>query len=163
VIKTEEVDCGELAREWGAYYDIQMREFRGHVHVKQSLSDCVVQTYSTDLTIALRELLQNAVHASRASESDFRTIEVSTRRDGDHIIIQIDDGGEGFPKPVIDKPIEQNRSLWENRAFPHSGMGLYVAHRMMRSIGGSMLLENVEGPHGVHGRVTLIVKDWKMA
>ena len=128
-VETGQIDCGALAAECGAYYDIQMRAFSGRT--KWGAQDnCVVETYGTDLKVALEKCL--------GSDS------------------------KSFPEEVIASPIEQNRSLWADTSFPHLGMGLYVAHRMMHSIGGHICVENVEGPQGRHGRATLMVKDWKM-
>lgn len=160
--ETEQVDCRDLADQSAAYFGIQMREFSGRVNVT-SQDECVVQTYRNDLVIALRELVQNAVYSSREGGSENPVVNILVKRKGEDVIIQIDDSGKGFPAEVIASPVELNRSLWPDRSFPHSGMGLYVTNRMMHSIGGHLQIENAEGLQGRHGRATLIVRDWKMS
>jgi signal transduction histidine kinase len=152
------LNCGSLARDLGNLFRLQLAGRDGVVETSlEERDDLTAVTYEDDLSVALREVLQNAVLAALQGESTTPAISVTVLRQAEYVRIAVSDSGPGFPAAVIDHMFEQGNSHWpDGDSSQHAGMGLHIARRMMFSIGGDVLAENFEG----HARVTLLVRDW---
>jgi signal transduction histidine kinase len=152
----EELNCGKLARDLGDLFRLQLANMDGAVETTLDTGDLTAVTYEGDLNVALREVLQNAVLAAWQGESK-PAIGITVSRQAEYVRIAVSDSGPGFPAAAVDHMFEQDNSHWPGgNSSGHAGMGLHIARRMMLSIGGDILAENVGG----HARVTLLVRDW---
>lgn len=156
----EEEGCAGLVRDLADHFAVQLRPRGGTVRVTLASDDLSALTYKEDLEVALREILQNAVDAALEAKGMTAppNVHVSVERRNEYIILVVTDSGKGFPKAVVDRMFHPENSHWSERdPKRHSGMGLYVAQRMMTSIGGEIdAANNAEG----HAEVKLFVRDW---
>jgi DNA-binding NarL/FixJ family response regulator len=151
------VHCGKLARDLGDLFRLQLREQAGEVDTVPEGDNLTVLTYEDDLTVALKEVLQNAVFAARCGSARPPSIRLHVLRIGDLVKMTISDSGSGFVPAAIDHMFEQDNSHWPSaEPSQRTGMGLHIARRMMFSLGGDIIAENVDG----HARVTLLIRDW---
>jgi DNA-binding NarL/FixJ family response regulator len=154
---TKPLNCGLLARDLGNLFRLQLAGRDGSVEISLESDDLTAVSYEDDLSVALREVLQNAVLAGLQVKSRPPAISVSVMRQAEYVRITVSDSGSGFPAVVVDHMFEQGNSHWPGGdSSQHAGMGLHIARRMMLSIGGDILAENADG----HARVTLLVRDW---
>lgn len=160
--KTEDatpVNCALLARDLGSLFGLQLAAAGGLVETRIGSSDTTALTYESDLKIALREILQNAVFGAQSGPGSPKVTITVSRRDP-FVAIDIADSGPGFSDAAKNQMFAQDNSQWGSTLSQHSsGMGLHIARRMMLSIGGEILAENREG----HAHVTLLVRDWATA
>lgn len=112
-----------------------------------------VWTARNDLTAALREVVQNAVDTGAG------TVAVSVEKAGKDAVIHIRDNGGGFSKEAKSRIFKGRYTSSKNQGTYHQGLGLYIARRMMRSIGGEVRVENERD--GAH--VTLSVRNLRTA
>lgn len=154
----KQVDCGRLAKDLGSCFELQLRARRGGVDaLLDERGHLCALSYEEDLTVALKEVLQNAVFAALSEESVPPRVQVNVERSGEYVKLIVTDSGPGFPPASLDHLFEQDNSQWTDAGpSQHAGMGLYIARRMMYAIGGDIIAENAEG----HARVTLLVRDW---
>ncbi len=151
------VNCGLLARDLGGLFQLQLRDRLGRVDTALDGDDLTVLSYDDDLTVALKEVLQNSVFASLRGKPSTPIVSICVRRRGGYVEIVVTDSGDGFVPAAIEHMFEQGNTHWsDDNSDHHSGMGLHVARRMMYAIGGDILAENCEG----HARINLLVRDW---
>jgi signal transduction histidine kinase len=153
----KQLNCGLLAKDLGNLFRLQLADKDGAVEISLESGDLTAATYEDDLRVALREVLQNAVLAAKQGKSKPPAIIVTVLRQEEYVRIAVSDSGPSFPAAAVDHMFEQGNSHWPGGdSSQHAGMGLHIARRMMLSIGGDILAENVDG----HARVTLLVRDW---
>jgi CheY-like chemotaxis protein len=118
------------------------------------------RTYETDFRDALREVLQNAVDAVAEAGSQIPVpITVAIRRSEDPVFrdVCVTDMGSDFMDEAVEKMFQPGCSLWKHDGSRHKGMGLYVAQRMMRALGGDI---GYEKPSSGGATIILSVRDW---
>ncbi len=126
----------------------------------ECLGDNRVLTYGDDLKIAVLELLQNAADAVIEAGVDVThavSVRVAPHGAPRGVRIDVEDRGRGFSPEALDSMFKPGTSFWTLDSNRHRGMGLYVARRMMHSIGGSLEVRPAE-PNGTVAR--LLVRDW---
>jgi signal transduction histidine kinase len=90
--------------------------------------------------VRLRQLLDNLIgNAMGHSQS----IEVSARRDGASIIVEVADEGDGIPAADLERMFEPGVRLTSDR--PGSGLGLAVVRTIARAHGGEVEVESTPG------------------
>jgi two-component system NtrC family sensor kinase len=102
----------------------------------------------SQLTQVLVNLVVNAVHATPAGGS----ITVSTRADGEHVYLAVEDTGAGMTEEVLRQiflPFFTTKDVGEG-----TGLGLSVVHGIVKSHGGSIQVESEVGK-GSRFEVTL--------
>ena len=106
-----------------------------------------VWTFLNDLRAALREVVQNAID----SKATAVTINVDKISKG--AVIHIRDNGGGFSSEALKSMFKARYTSRKGEGAYHQGLGLYIARRMMRSIGGEIRAENENG--GAHVMLTV--------
>ena len=98
---------------------------------------------------AISNLIDNALRYSG------EPIEIHTRQEGDHAVIEVCDRGPGIPKTEVERMKRPFTRLEEARSGPGgSGLGLAIVDRVARLHGGTLeLLARPEG--GLIARITL--------
>jgi signal transduction histidine kinase len=90
--------------------------------------------------VRLRQLLDNLIgNAMGHSQS----IEVSARRDGALIVVEVSDEGDGIPAADLERMFEPGVRLTSDR--PGSGLGLAVVRTIARAHGGEVEVESTPG------------------
>ena len=90
--------------------------------------------------VRLRQLLDNLIgNAMGHSQS----IEVSARRDGALIVVEVSDEGDGIPAADLERMFEPGVRLTSDR--PGSGLGLAVVRTIARAHGGEVEVESSPG------------------
>jgi len=90
--------------------------------------------------VRLRQLLDNLIgNAMGHSQS----IEVSARRDGALIVVEVSDEGDGIPAADLERMFEPGVRLTNDR--PGSGLGLAVVRTIARAHGGEVEVESTPG------------------
>ncbi|MEC9347782.1 MAG: stimulus-sensing domain-containing protein [Pseudomonadota bacterium] len=89
----------------------------------------------------LRNLVDNAVSFS----PERGTITVSVGRDGENVVLSVEDQGPGVPEEAREKIFERFYSdRPEGEAFgTHSGLGLNICRQIVEAHGGSITVENI--------------------
>lgn len=93
----------------------------------------IVTANETELLNALRELVLNAVEASRAGE----TVQIRTSAPGE-VVIEIEDHGGGIEKEESGKIFE----LYYSNKKGHIGMGLPLAKKYIEANGGRLRMRS---------------------
>ncbi len=152
------VNCGELVRDFSAMYTSQLQRIGALIEADPGDSHCVT-TYGEDLRVALHEVMQNAVDALAESKTPEgkRRVWIGVTRNSD-VIFTVRDNGDGFTPEALNARFQQGATFRKKADDRHRGMGLYVARRMMTTLGGDIDVTNA--PEG--GAIaTLIVTDLK--
>ncbi|MEO5582878.1 MAG: ATP-binding protein, partial [Saprospiraceae bacterium] len=88
--------------------------------------------------------IKSAVQKSAIPDLSYEpTITVSTKKEGDHVLISVKDNGEGIPEKIIDKifqPFFTTKPTGQG-----TGLGLSLAYDIIKSHGGSVEVESQEG------------------
>lgn len=153
----EPINCLELATDEALLVESQLTR---PILIEPFHDNPGIQTYGQDLRTALREILQNAVDATKeAGPANTESVILQIKREPDskHLSISISDSGPGFAKPALNRLYEPGRSFWSRDRWRHKGMGLYVARRMMHSIGGDIAVGSSSANATT---VSLFVRDW---
>ncbi|GAB4342747.1 MAG: ATP-binding protein [Desulfobulbaceae bacterium] len=101
------------------------------------------------LQLALCHLLRNSCHASRDTREAIR-VTAHELTEGDRLIIEVLDRGEGFSSEMADKLTEPFFTTREDTA----GLGLAIVRQIVENHGGELEITGSEG-EGCHVRVTL--------
>ncbi len=124
--------CEELAEEI---------ETRG-LTVRRDLDVPQVLAEREGLREAIANLLSNAVKFSR---NQGEPITVSSRRDGDSIIITVADHGIGFEMKYHDRIFGMFERLHSQEAYPGTGVGLAIVRKVAERHGGRAWAESTLG------------------
>jgi signal transduction histidine kinase len=112
-----------------------------------------VWTFLDDLRAAVREVVQNAI------DTNATEVTVGAEQTGKDAVIHIRDNGGGFSGDALKQMYKSGYTSRKDECPYHQGLGLYIAQRMMRSIGGEIRAENESG--GAH--VVLTVRSLEKA
>jgi signal transduction histidine kinase len=97
-------------------------------------------------------LFVNAAQALPAGRTDENEIRVSTRLEGNKVVVEIADTGSGIPADVL--PHIFDPFFTTKPAGVGTGLGLAICHRIVTGLGGSITVDSKVG-HGTVFRVTL--------
>ncbi|MCK6522655.1 ATP-binding protein [Myxococcota bacterium] len=90
----------------------------------------------------LREVLSNLIDNALRYTPAGGSVEVRVLDEGDRVLVRVKDGGVGFPEELL------NRDLVADER-PRGGLGLPLSARLIRALGGQVLLTNDPGGGGV--------------
>ncbi len=115
-----------------------------------------VKTYEGDLTVALHEVVANALEALGKSERrpEERMLTLAVKRVEDVVVVEVTDNDGGFRKDAYAHLYERGYSTKKDADHQHQGLGLYIARRMVNHLGGAIDIESREG-EGTTVRLTL--------
>ena len=101
----------------------------------------VVDADRTALSVLVRNLIDNALTHTPVGGC----IDVAVLRDGDHAVLRIEDSGRGIPQAELARVFEPfYRGRWS--AGEGTGLGLSIVRRVVETLGGSVVLENLNSP-----------------
>lgn len=95
------------------------------------------------LTQVFLNLLMNAAHAIPEGNADDHQIAISSRDEGDHVVVTVVDTGHGIDPndlPHIFEPFYTTKT-----GSGGSGLGLAISHKITRSVGGAIRAESTPG------------------
>jgi signal transduction histidine kinase len=95
-----------------------------------------------DETLLAQVLLNLVANAARYAPAD-TAVAVHVRDDGTHVAFEVRDEGPGIPIADRARVLEKHARL--RRDGRGMGLGLYVAAALTRAMGGSLLLDDVDG------------------
>ncbi len=93
--------------------------------------------------IRLSQVLENLVGNALKYAPDGSAVRLSAERDGDRLIVHIDDEGIGIPEEdidLVDQPFHRGRNVRES-TIPGTGLGLAISRRLIEAHGGELWLE----------------------
>lgn len=125
----------------GFHDEIRRRE----AEVRIAVGDFTVQIDADGLTLALRNLLDNALKFSRATPKP--EIEIGAQTQGDRLQIWVKDNGIGIERKYQDKIFEIFQRLHRPEDYPGTGIGLAIVRKALQRIGGQVQVQS-EPDHG---------------
>lgn len=137
---------------------VHTREDRGQdkdvrlAFARPRVGTAVVMGEGSRLTRAIENLLDNAVSFSPPGG----LVQIAAMRDGDDVIVRIEDEGPGVPQHAREEIFNRFHSLRpQDEAFgKHSGLGLAIARATIDGHGGRIMVEDRE--NGASGACFLI-------
>ena len=103
--------------------------------------DTVVRADRTRVLQALRNLLINAERYSDPGS----LVELTVRPDEDVVIFTVTDHGPGIPPAEVPRLFRRFSRLARSGDVPGTGLGLYIARRIVEAHGGQIWVESREG------------------
>lgn len=122
------------------------RRMMSHLLVDRRMFACTVADElwvlgdETKLCQVVLNLLVNAAEACDGAEA---SIDVSAGRDGDDVVLVVDDTGTGMPETVRTRIFDPFFTTKGRRQG--TGLGLAITHRIVRQLGGTIEVESQEG------------------
>jgi PAS domain S-box-containing protein len=112
------------------------------VHANLALDVLTIETDPLKLRQILLNLLSNAAKFTDAGE-----IVVEARRDGDALLLSVEDTGSGIPADQLPFVFEKFRQVdgSSTRKVGGTGLGLAIVHELCRVLGGSVTATSVLG------------------
>ena len=132
------LDLNQLVREVAALYEAS--PVRVRAELEQDLPPVLGD--AGQLRQVIHNLLQNAEDAATSMEQGEAgaSIELTTRRSGSRVALQVRDNGPGFPADVLPRAFEP---YFTTR--PHgSGLGLAIVKKIVDEHGGDIRITNRE-------------------
>ena len=126
---------------------------RAHV-VKQFGAVPSVQAREERLGQVFLNLLVNAAQALPDGRAERNEIRVSTRLDGERVIVEVKDTGPGIPPQIIGRIFDAFFTTKD--VGSGTGLGLAISHRIVTDLGGALTVESELGK-GTTFRVALPV------
>lgn len=114
-------------------------EARGII-ISLELSACSVVADGEGLSMALRNMIDNAVKFSQKSARP--TITIGSRHSGSGLMMWIRDNGKGFDMRFHDRIFDIFQRLETAEAFPGTGIGLSMVRKAVQRMGGRCWAES---------------------
>jgi two-component system sensor histidine kinase ChvG len=94
----------------------------------------------------LRNLISNALSFS----PPHGTITLKGRRDGRHVVVEVDDEGPGIPENKLEAVFQRfySERPKDEKFGMHSGLGLSISQQIAQALGGSLKAANRIGTDG---------------
>jgi hypothetical protein len=125
-----------------------------HVELHLDLAVDKVRGDSDGLTLALRNLLDNALKFSRDAAEP--RIDIVSRREGPDAIIEVSDNGIGFDMRFHDQIFEIFQRLQRAEDYPGTGIGLAIVRKAVQRMGGRI---HARSSPGKGASFTLVVPE----
>ncbi|HEY5371320.1 MAG TPA: ATP-binding protein [Hanamia sp.] len=148
----EPTDINALADEYFrlSYHGLRAKDKSFNADMKTDFDTYIgkLEVVAQDIGRVLLNLFNNAFYAvtekARLSDNSYQPIaSVTTKKSGNHIIITVNDNGNGIPQNVIDKifqPFFTTKPTGEG-----TGLGLSLSYDIIKAHGGQIKVESVEG------------------
>jgi len=89
-------------------------------------------------------LIRNAVHACQPPDSEQQRIRVSTRDEGERVVIEVQDTGVGVPPEQRERVFDPFFTTKD--AGEGTGLGLFISRRIVEEHGGSLSFRDAAEP-----------------
>ena len=118
-----------------------------NVHVHAEIDDHVsIMANPVDITRIVNNLVENARRYGRRKGDERVDIDLSCRLDGDRVLLEIADHGDGVPEEEIDRLLRPFTRMDQARGQANgAGLGLAIVDRIVRRHGGKLQLSNRKG------------------
>ncbi|EJM95359.1 sensor histidine kinase [Herbaspirillum sp. YR522] len=104
---------------------------------------------ATELARVFNNLVENARRYGKTPDTDCAEIELRTRNEGHHVIIDISDHGPGVPESECERLLRPFTRLDDARGQANgSGLGLAIVNRIVLRHNGKLLLKGHDDRHG---------------
>lgn len=103
--------------------------------------DVVVRGSVVWLERALANLVGNAVKYSPEHEP----VDVSLAVEDNEAVVRVTDRGPGIPRESRERIFERFERLEDSATQTGTGLGLYITRQLVRAMGGSVVVDSVEG------------------
>lgn len=140
-MRNEKIKIKELIVAITSLYKAELAA--GNFTLKMNIPDIELDADSKGLTIALRNLLENAIKFSR--EKSNPEIEINVAQKRGLWIISIKDNGIGFDMKYHDRIFEIFQRLHRVEEFPGTGIGLAMVNKAMLRMHGNVRAESTLG------------------
>ncbi|GGI53064.1 two-component sensor histidine kinase [Oxalicibacterium solurbis] len=118
-----------------------------NVHVHVEIDDhASIMANPVDITRIVNNLVENARRYGRKKGDERVDIDLSCRLDGDRVLLEIADHGDGVPEEEIDRLLRPFTRMDQARGQANgAGLGLAIVDRIVRRHGGKLQLSNRKG------------------
>jgi len=148
----EDLRLDELLPRWIDELRVRYRVPEEAVHVQ--VEPCIVRARSVDLAMIFRNVIDNAFKYA----SDPAAIEVVSQMDDDSgVVTLIKDNGAGIPRRLRKEIFHRffRLGLELQREKPGTGLGLYIAHTLVRRMKGRIRVRDRDEGPGTIFEITL--------
>ena len=151
----EPTDINILADEYFrlAYHGLRAKDKTFNATMKSEFDESIgkINIVPQDIGRVILNLITNAFYAvnekssfAKASEDKYEpTVTVSSKKEGDKVLISVQDNGNGIPKKVLDKifqPFFTTKPTGQG-----TGLGLSLSYDIVKAHGGELKVETKEG------------------
>jgi signal transduction histidine kinase len=112
-----------------------------HFHFQPGLPP--VCGHYLDFSQSLRNLLDNAMEAME--EAPQRRLTLATALEDDRIVLHLGDTGPGVPPEIMPRIFDPFFTTKGNGSGDHTGLGLFMARRLLAPYGGEIRADSIPG------------------
>jgi two-component system, NtrC family, sensor kinase len=150
--KKEPTDINALADEYLrlAYHGLRAKDKSFNVNMKTDFDETIssINIIPQDIGRVILNLITNAFYVvnekAKQNIAGFEpAVEVSTKKEGNKVLISVKDNGTGIPQKVLDKifqPFFTTKPTGQG-----TGLGLSLSYDIVKAHGGELKLETKEG------------------
>ncbi|HTD42402.1 MAG TPA: chemotaxis protein CheB, partial [Mucilaginibacter sp.] len=138
MVAMEMVDIDEIINniEWSL--ENKIKDAHAVIHRKLEVKQILFS--KKNLRSIMYNLVSNAIKFKRAESP---VITIHTQKDGENIVLSVQDNGKGIPKGGIDKIFDMYGRLSQD--VEGHGIGLYLAKKIVNAAGGNIIVESRPG------------------
>jgi signal transduction histidine kinase len=125
---------------------VESLRLRG-VRVRWRAEEALATGRPDEVVEIVHNLLENAARHGRGAE-----VAVTVSAQGDEVSVEVSDDGPGIPAPMRSRLFERGT---HRDGSPGRGLGLHIARRLAREMGGDLLLHADQTSGGARFRLTL--------
>jgi signal transduction histidine kinase len=133
------LETAKLVEEVVTFLKPGARQEGVHLTLGKELANAPVRGDASQLRQVLLNLVLNATQAVAPLAAERRVVKVSTRTDGDEVILAVHDRGPGIP---VEEMANVRRAFYTCRPGG-TGLGLAIAERIVNTHGGRLGLRNL--------------------
>lgn len=127
---------------WDVVHNVQAQATQKQVNIHQDVQATTALGDYDILSIALRNLLTNAIKYS----AEKKTVAVTSTKKEEHIFISVKDEGIGLSKDQISDILSnQNKTTKGTADEKGSGLGLFLVKELLQKINAELLIESEPG------------------
>jgi signal transduction histidine kinase/vacuolar-type H+-ATPase subunit F/Vma7 len=135
----EEVEF-DLAEELQKVLDMQKAQLKdNNIKVITDLKPIKIKGYKNELKQVILNLISNAKDALIKNNVKDPFIKITDYKDGNNVIITVEDNGGGIPKDIMENIFEPYFTTKEEQG---TGLGLYMSNEIIKRMSGKIEVEN---------------------
>ena len=140
-IRQEKIKITDLVNAIISLYKVDLTESK--FILKTNIPDIELVADSRGLTIALRNLIENAMKFSKGKPNP--EIEINLKDNDTSWIINVKDNGIGFDMKYHDRIFEIFQRLHRAEEYTGTGIGLAMVNKVAQRMNGKVWAESVQG------------------